>query len=63
VLPYLVSSVEMNETSRPLGNWVHDLWVKGATSAECKTGILVVLAVMSSSGLSHDLFMEVNLVC
>jgi hypothetical protein len=30
------------------------LWVKGTTSVECKTGILVVLAVMSSSGLSHD---------
>jgi hypothetical protein len=30
------------------------LWVKGTTSAECKTGILAVLAVMSSSGLSHD---------
>jgi hypothetical protein len=30
------------------------LWVQDTTSAECKTGILVVLAVMSSSGLSHD---------
>jgi hypothetical protein len=30
------------------------LWVQGTTSAECKTGILVVLAVMSSLGLSHD---------
>jgi hypothetical protein len=30
------------------------LWVKGATSVECKTGISVVLVVMSSSGLSHD---------
>jgi hypothetical protein len=30
------------------------LWVQGTTSAECKTGILVVLAVMSSSRLSHD---------
>jgi hypothetical protein len=28
------------------------LWVKGTTSEECKTGILVVLAVMSNSGLS-----------
>jgi hypothetical protein len=28
------------------------LWVKGTTSAECKTGILAVLTVMSSSGLS-----------
>jgi hypothetical protein len=31
-----------------------DLWVLGTTSTECKTGILAVLAVMSSSGLSHD---------
>jgi hypothetical protein len=30
------------------------LWIKGTTSAECKTGKLAVLAVMSSSGLSHD---------
>ena len=26
------------------------MWVKGTTSAECKTGILAVLAVMSNSG-------------
>jgi hypothetical protein len=30
------------------------LWVKGATSVECKTGISAVLAVKSNSGLSHD---------
>jgi hypothetical protein len=30
------------------------LWVQGTTSVECKTGILAVLVVMSSSGLSHD---------
>jgi hypothetical protein len=30
------------------------LWVKDTTSTECKTGILAVLAVMSSSRLSHD---------
>jgi hypothetical protein len=30
------------------------LWVQGTTSAECKTVILAVLAVMSSSGLSDD---------
>jgi hypothetical protein len=30
------------------------LWVQGTTSAECKTGILAELTVMSSSGLSHD---------
>jgi hypothetical protein len=30
------------------------LWVQGTTSAECKTGILAKLTVMSSSGLSHD---------
>jgi hypothetical protein len=33
---------------------IHDLWVKGATSAEYKTGISVVLMVKSDSGLSHD---------
>jgi hypothetical protein len=30
------------------------LWLKGTTSAECKTGILAELTVMSSSGLSDD---------
>jgi hypothetical protein len=30
------------------------LWVKGTTSTECKTAILVVLTVKSDSGLSHD---------
>jgi hypothetical protein len=30
------------------------LWVKGTTSAECKTGILAELTVMSGSGLSDD---------
>jgi hypothetical protein len=30
------------------------LWVKGTISAEYKTAKLAVLAVMSSSGLSHD---------
>jgi hypothetical protein len=30
------------------------LWVQGTTSAECKTGILAELTVMSSSGLSDD---------
>jgi hypothetical protein len=39
------------------------LWVKNTTSAECKTGILVVLVVMSSSGLSHDSFLDLNLIC
>jgi hypothetical protein len=39
------------------------LWVQGTTSEECKTGILVVLAVMSNSGLSHDLIMELNSIC
>jgi hypothetical protein len=41
VLPCLVSSVEMNGTSRPLGKWV--AWL------ECKTGISVMLTVMSGS--------------
>jgi hypothetical protein len=31
-----------------------NLWVKGTTSAEYKTGILAELTVMSSSGLSDD---------
>jgi hypothetical protein len=35
----------------PLPRW--HLAIDGP-AAECKTGILVVLAVMSSSGLSHD---------
>jgi hypothetical protein len=30
------------------------LWVKGTTSAECKTGISAMLTVKSDSGLSHD---------
>jgi hypothetical protein len=38
----------------PWRHGIHDLWVQGTTSAECKTGILAVLAVMSSSGLSDD---------
>jgi hypothetical protein len=33
---------------------IHYLWVQGTTSAECKIGILAVLVVMSSSGLSDD---------
>jgi hypothetical protein len=54
VLPCLASLVEVYESRDPLADGWHDLWVQGTTFAECKTGILVVLAVMSSSGLSHD---------
>jgi hypothetical protein len=42
---------------------IHDLWVQGTTSAECKTGILAVLAVMSSSELSDDLLWKLNSIC
>jgi hypothetical protein len=28
---------------------MHDLWVQGTTSTECKTGILAVLMVISDS--------------
>jgi hypothetical protein len=54
VLPYLVASVEMMGLLDPLTNGYHDLWVKATTSIECKTGILAVLAVKSSSELLHD---------
>jgi hypothetical protein len=54
VLPCLIPSAEMNGKSWSLGKWVHDLWVKGATSAECKTSIFVVLTVKSDSRLSDD---------
>jgi hypothetical protein len=30
------------------------LWVKGAISTECKTGISAMLMVKSDSALSHD---------
>jgi hypothetical protein len=33
---------------KPRPDKIHDLWVKGATSAECKTGISAVLNVNSS---------------
>jgi hypothetical protein len=54
VLPCLASLVEVYGSHNPLVDGWHDLWVQGTTSAECKTGILAVLAVMRSSGLSHD---------
>jgi hypothetical protein len=54
VLPCLTSLVEVYGSRDPLAYGWHDLWVQGTTSAECKTGILAVLAVMSNSGLSHD---------
>jgi hypothetical protein len=54
VLPCLASLVEVYGSRDPLADGSHDLWVQGTTSAECKTGILAMLTVMSSSGLSHD---------
>jgi hypothetical protein len=36
---------------------------KDAHLLECKTGILVVLAVKSDLGLTHDYLMELNLIC
>jgi hypothetical protein len=54
VFPCLVSSVEMNGTSRLLGKWVAWLVGKGYNLCRVKIGILAVFAVMSSSGLSND---------
>jgi hypothetical protein len=54
VLPCLASLVEVYGSRDPLADGEHDLWVQGTTYAECKTNILAVLTVMSSSRLSHD---------
>jgi hypothetical protein len=54
VLPCLAFLVVVWGPYNPVADGKHDLWVKGTTSAECKTGILAELTVMSSSGLSHD---------
>jgi hypothetical protein len=54
VLPCLASLVEVYGSHDPLADGLHDLWVQGPTCAECKTGILADLTVMSSSGLSHN---------
>ena len=40
----------------PRAHGNHDLWVKCITSAECKTGILAVLTVMSKLGSSHGIY-------
>jgi hypothetical protein len=54
VLPCLASSIEVYGIHAPAADGYHNLWVNGITSAECKTGISVVLIVKSDSGLSHD---------
>jgi hypothetical protein len=54
VLPCFASLVEVYGIHDPLAAGWHDLWVQGTTSADCKTGILAKLTVMSSSGRSHD---------
>jgi hypothetical protein len=55
VLPCLASWIDVyGGPYNPVADGQHDLWVQSTTSAKCKTGILAVLAEMSSSGLSHD---------
>jgi hypothetical protein len=54
VLLCLAFSVEVYGSDQPRGKWVTRLVGKDATSAECKTGISVVLTVKSNSRLSHD---------
>jgi hypothetical protein len=44
VLLCLASLVEVYGSRDPLADGWHDLWLQGTTSAECKIGILVVLA-------------------
>jgi hypothetical protein len=53
VLPCLASSVEVYGIHEPVADGYHDLWVKGTTSTECKTGISAMLTVKSILGLSH----------
>jgi hypothetical protein len=50
-------AIHLESVKGPCKPWldgIHDLWIKGATSAECKTGISTMLTVKSDSGLSHD---------
>jgi hypothetical protein len=63
VLPCLASSVEVYEIHDPVAYGYHDLWVKGTSSVECKTGTSAMLTIKSDSGLLYDYFMEVNLIC